>query len=69
MFSAEQYHAKAAEYLELAAKTDSSNKVHEFRNLARSYTVLAGNEDRPAEIQGGRDHHGQRLPSSASILA
>jgi hypothetical protein len=45
MFSPEQYRAKAVEYSELAAKTDSSNKAREFRNLGRSYTVLADNEE------------------------
>ena len=45
MFSSEQYRAKAAEYLELAAKTDSSNKIREYRDLARSYTGLADNEE------------------------
>ena len=45
MFSSEQYHAKAAEYLEVAAKTECSNKACEFGDLARSYTVLADNEE------------------------
>jgi hypothetical protein len=45
MFSPEQYRAKAAEYSELAAKTDSSNKAREFRNLECSYTMLADNEE------------------------
>jgi hypothetical protein len=40
MFSSEQYHAKAAEYLELAAKTESSNNVREYRDLARSYAEI-----------------------------
>ena len=33
MVSSEQYRAKAAEYLELAIKTDSSKEIHEFRDL------------------------------------
>jgi hypothetical protein len=45
MFSAEQYRAKAAEYLELAAKTESPNEIREFGDLERSYTVLAANEE------------------------
>jgi hypothetical protein len=35
MFSPEQYRARAAEYLQLAANSESSNKVYEFRDLAR----------------------------------
>jgi hypothetical protein len=38
MFSSEQYRAKAAEYLELAAKTESPNEIREFGDLERSYT-------------------------------
>jgi hypothetical protein len=45
MFSSEQYRAKAAEYLELAIKTDSPNEIREFRDPERSYTVLADNEE------------------------
>jgi hypothetical protein len=45
MVSSEQYRAKAAEYLELAMKTDSPNEIHEFRDLERSYTVLADNKE------------------------
>jgi hypothetical protein len=45
MFSSEQYRAKAAEYLKLAANTDSPNEVREFGDLERSYTVLANNEE------------------------
>ena len=45
MVSSEQYRAKAAEYLELAIKTDSSKEIHEFRDLERSYTVLADNKE------------------------
>ena len=41
MFSSEQYRAKAAEYLELAAKTKSPNEIREFGDLERSYTELA----------------------------
>ena len=33
MFSSEQYRAKAAEYLKLAANTDSPNEVREFGDL------------------------------------
>jgi hypothetical protein len=45
MFSSEQYRAKAAEYLELAAKTESPNETREFGDLERSYTELANNEE------------------------
>ena len=45
MFSSEQYRAKAAEYLKLAANTDSPNEIREFGDLERSYTVLANNEE------------------------
>jgi hypothetical protein len=45
MFSSEQYRAKAAEYLELAAKTESPNEIREFGDLERSYTELANNEE------------------------
>jgi hypothetical protein len=45
MFSSEPFRAKAAEYLELAAKAHSPNEVRKFRDLERSYTVLADNEE------------------------
>src|SRR6202011_1007655 len=45
MFSSEQYRAKAAEYLKLAANTESPNEIREFGDLERSYTVLANNEE------------------------
>src|SRR6202022_739165 len=45
MFSSEQYRAKAAEYLELAAKAESPNEIREFGDLERSYTELANNEE------------------------
>ncbi len=46
MFSSEQYRAKASEYLELLAiKTNSPKEIREFRDLERSYTELADNEE------------------------
>jgi hypothetical protein len=42
MFSSEQYRAKAAEYLELAAKTESPNEIREFGELPYAPTNLAG---------------------------
>jgi hypothetical protein len=50
MFSSEQYRAKAAEYLELAAKTESPNEIREFGDLERSYssTPPPGTGEAPA---------------------
>jgi hypothetical protein len=45
MFSSEQYRAKAAEYLELALKTDSAKEIREFKDLERRYSMLADNEE------------------------
>jgi hypothetical protein len=45
MFSSEQYRAKANEYLELARKAHSPKEIREFRDLERSYTVLADNQE------------------------
>jgi len=45
MFSSKQYRARATEYVELGKKTDVPNKIHEFKDLERSFTVLADNEE------------------------
>lgn len=45
MFSSERYRARAAEYVELAKKTDSPNEIREFGDRERSFTVLADNEE------------------------
>jgi hypothetical protein len=45
MFSSERFRAKAAEYLELARKSQSPKEIREFGDLGRSYTVLADNEE------------------------
>ena len=45
MFSSERFRAKAAEYLELARKSQSPKEIREFSDLGRSYTVLADNEE------------------------
>ena len=44
MFTPEQYRAKAAEYTELVKAARNSNEVLEFQTLARTFTVLADNE-------------------------
>jgi len=45
MFSSRQYRAKAAEYAELGQKTEAPREVREFKDLERSFTVLADNEE------------------------
>ena len=55
MFSAEQYRAKAAEYIELAKAANTPNEVREFERLERSFTELADNQ------QWVADHHDQTL--------
>jgi hypothetical protein len=46
MFSSEPYRAKAAEFRELLAKApDSPDEAREFRDLERTYTTLAENEE------------------------
>jgi hypothetical protein len=45
MFSSEQYRARAAEYVELAKKANSPNEIRKFKDLERSFTVLADNEE------------------------
>ena len=46
MFSADRFRAKAAEFKALLTKTPSSpNEASEFRDLERTYTTLAENEE------------------------
>ena len=45
MFTAEQYRTKAAEYAALIKQTEVPSEVREFRDLERSFTQLADNED------------------------
>ena len=46
MFSAKQYRAKAAEFRELLTTIPRSpNETSELRNLERTYTTLAENEE------------------------
>jgi hypothetical protein len=46
MFTAEQYRAKAAEFRALLTNTSRSpNETSEFRDLERTYTTLAENEE------------------------
>jgi hypothetical protein len=46
MFSSEPYRAKAAEFRELLAKAPHSpSEASEFRDLERTYTTLAENEE------------------------
>jgi hypothetical protein len=45
MFSSKQYRAKAAEYQERGRNTDAPNEIREFKNLERTFTELADNEE------------------------
>jgi hypothetical protein len=45
MFTAAQYRAKAAEYAVRMKQTDVPSEVREFRDLQRTFTVLAENEE------------------------
>jgi hypothetical protein len=45
MFTAEQYRAKAAEYAGLVKQTNVPRELREFRDLERSFSVLADNEE------------------------
>ena len=46
MFTAEQYRAKAAEFRAFLTNTSRSpNETSEFRDLERTYTTLAENEE------------------------
>jgi hypothetical protein len=46
MFTSEQYRAKAAEFRALLTNTPRSpNETREFRDLERTYTMLAENEE------------------------
>jgi hypothetical protein len=44
MFKSEQYRAKAAEYAELAERSNTSDEVRKFQKLQRSFSELANNE-------------------------
>jgi hypothetical protein len=59
MFTPEQYRAKAAQYTELAKTANSSGEREEFRNLQRSFSVMADNE------QWLADHHDQTVQAIA----
>ena len=45
MCTAKQYRAKAAEFTELLKTTSAPGEIREFRNLERSYTALAENDE------------------------
>jgi hypothetical protein len=45
MFNSERYRTRAAEYVELAKKTDSPTEIRRYRDLERSFTGLADNEE------------------------
>jgi len=45
MFSAKQYHAKAAEYRELGKNTDDPGEVQKYQGLERSFNTLGQNEE------------------------
>jgi hypothetical protein len=45
MFTAKQYREKAAEYAGLMQQTDVPREAREFRDLERSFSVLADNEE------------------------
>ena len=45
MFSSKQYRTKAAEYQERGRKTDAPNEIREFKNLERTFTEMADNEE------------------------
>jgi hypothetical protein len=45
MFSSERYRARAAEYVDLAKKTDSPAEIRKYHDLERSFTGLADNEE------------------------
>ncbi len=45
MFTVEQYRAKAAEYAERMERTSVPREIHEYRDLERSFSVLADNEE------------------------
>jgi hypothetical protein len=55
MFTPEHFRAKAAEYKELAKTAFDSDDACEFERRARSFIVLADNE------QWLADHHAQTL--------
>jgi hypothetical protein len=65
MFTAEQYRAKAAEFTALLTVTPRSpNETRELRDLERTYTTLAENEewmvahiDKTGRRRKNRDHH------------
>jgi hypothetical protein len=45
MFSSKQYRTKAAEYQERGRKTDAPNEIRKFKNLERTFTEMADNEE------------------------
>jgi hypothetical protein len=45
VFSSERYRARAAKYVELAKETDSPTEIRRYRDLERSFTGLADNEE------------------------
>jgi hypothetical protein len=45
MFSEEEYRAKAAEYAARGKQSDVASEVREFHDLAKSFSVLADNEE------------------------
>jgi hypothetical protein len=45
MFTSKQYRAKAAEYAARIERTDIPSEVREFREMERSFSQLADNED------------------------
>jgi hypothetical protein len=45
MFNSQDYRIKAAEYRNLASKTDKTNEIREFKNLERTFLELADNAE------------------------
>ena len=68
MFTAEQYRAKAAEFRAFLTNTSRSpNETREFRNLEKTYTTLAENEewmavhiDKTIQRRKNYDNHAER---------
>jgi hypothetical protein len=61
MFTPEYFRAKAAEYKELAKSAHDQDDAREFARRARSFVVLADNE------QWLADHHAQTLHANGAI--
>src|SRR6266540_549912 len=65
MFTAEQYRAKAAEFRALLTNTSRSpNETREFRNLEKTYTTLAENEEWMAVHIDIKQFNGERTTTT-----